>query len=617
MAVAPHSYAGSTEAVARWGSPTRRSMALFRAKAALYRVERTFRDLGGGARRLEAADESGFSAILGESRTRLWSADHPGERRYEMGKVHNLRRAVRHLDRVIVPPGGLFSFWKQVGRASRGRGFVVGRMLQEGCLVPAIGGGLCQLSNAVYDVALQAGCDIVERHAHSRRVPGSAAAVGRDATVAWNYVDLRFQAPQALQIDARVERDELVVRLRGRAGKASRSTSNRASAKAPASVRPVDPGDAARSCATCGETACLRHERRAVIADGVTAFLVDENWPEFQDHVGEARRASDFLGMPLDGMRWHLPRYQWKTHGFARVDTASLASLARALAQRRLPAQGAARRSAELLAAERIAGRLSRLLAPEITRVVVAQSLLPFLWREGHLGGREVEVLMTRLPMAELHRRLDRARAAHPERATLGDFRAPDWLVGAEAAALDRAGRIITPHAEIARLFPGKTLMLDWRIPAVAPAGPAARRPDRVAFPGPTIARKGAWDVREAARTLDLEVVLCGGELEGAGFWDGVRTRRPAPESGGDAWLEGVGAVVQPAIVEERPRHLLAALAAGVPVIATAACGLSEQDLLTVVPENDPEALIAALRQALSAGQSPSKIASGSNAETT
>jgi glycosyltransferase involved in cell wall biosynthesis len=57
-----------------------------------------------------------------------------------------------------------------------------------------------------------------------------------------------------------------------------------------------------------------------------------------------------------------------------------------------------------------------------------------------------------------------------------------------------------------------------------------------------------------------------------------------------------VAAVVQPAIVENHPRHLLAALAAGVPVIATAACGIAEQGLLTIIPENDTPALIGALR---------------------
>ena len=94
----------------------------------------------------------------------------------------------------MVPAGETFSFWKQVGRATRRRGFVAGRELREGCLVANIGGGLCQLSNALYEAALAAGFEIVERHAHSRRVPGSRAALQRDATVFWNYVDLRFRA---------------------------------------------------------------------------------------------------------------------------------------------------------------------------------------------------------------------------------------------------------------------------------------------------------------------------------------------------------------------------------------------------------------------------------------
>jgi glycosyltransferase involved in cell wall biosynthesis len=104
------------------------------------------------------------------------------------------------------------------------------------------------------------------------------------------------------------------------------------------------------------------------------------------------------------------------------------------------------------------------------------------------------------------------------------------------------------------------------------------------------VARKGAYAVRDAARIMDLEVVLCGSELEGAGFWNGLAVSRPD----GD-WLEGVGAVVQPAIVEEQPRRLLEALAAGVPVIASAACGLSPRPGLTLVASDDPGALAEAL----------------------
>ena len=62
-----------------------------------------------------------------------------------------------------------------------------------------------------------------------------------------------------------------------------------------------------------------------------------------------------------------------------------------------------------------------------------------------------------------------------------------------------------------------------------------------------------------------------------------------------DPWLDGVLAVVQPAVVEDQPRKLLQALAAGVPVIATAACGLAPRPGLILIPESDPEALIEAL----------------------
>ena len=88
--------------------------------------------------------------------------------------------------------------------------------------------------------------------------------------------------------------------------------------------------------------------------------------------------------------------------------------------------------------------------------------------------------------------------------------------------------------------------------------------------------------------------MLLGSELEGEGFWDGVRTLRPSAD-----WLDGVAAVVQPAVVEEQPRRLLAALAAGVPVIATDACGIRPREGFTIVDAGDPAALAAALTACL------------------
>src|SRR5437763_3916087 len=513
---------------AEWGIPSRWASFVFRAKSLLHQMRRGIRDCGTGLGRLPKSDDNRFPVTVGLSRTPLWSDEQPGERAYQLGKVQNLRRAAAALDGIVVPAGVVFSFWKQIGRASRRRGFVTGRMLQQGCLVPATGGGLCQLSNAVYDAALQAGCEIVERHAHSRIVAGSAAAAGHDATVAWNYIDLRFRPRAPMRIDARVTRDELVIRFRGR----SDTPIGEAPRPGVARLAEMSPNLAARSCATCGETSCFRHEHRgpyetdhAEIAR--CAFLVDENWPEFQEYVDRAHQPGDVLGVPLDGARWRLSRYRWNREGFPPVGSAPLSAPRRAFAVRRAPAQGAALRTAEQIGAERIAARLSRLLTPDITKVIVAQSLLPFLWRGGHLGGREVEVLMTRLPIGELHARLDRALAAHPERKTLGDFRAPQGLAEAEAEALAYAARIVTPHAEIARLFTEKAIMLDWRQSSAPPVIRPALAGRRIAFPGPAVARKGAYEVREAARVLDLEIVLLGSELEGPGFWDGAKVWKP------------------------------------------------------------------------------------------
>jgi hypothetical protein len=569
-------------------APTRLSAVIFHAKVMAHRARRSVRDRIDATPRLEQSDPADFSVILAEVRSPLWSDSRSAERRFQLGKVHNLRRAVRAFDCLLVPQGETLSFWRQLGRPSRRRGFVTGRMLQQGCLVPATGGGLCQLSNALYQVALASGCEIVERHAHSRRAPGSAAALGRDATVAWNYVDLRFRARAPLLIETRLTRDELVVRFRGRDPiRALTATEQTSAAFAPPS---------AATCGTCEETTCFRHERAAPQARGRPAYLLDECWPEFRAYVRSARGADDVLGIALDGARFGLARYAWDTRGFAKVVTAPLAAASRALALRRLKQQGPARRAAELRGAARLARRLARALTPDVTEVCVAQSLLPFLWREGHLGGRRFTVLLTRLPMHLLHARLDAAAAAHPARASLADFRAPDWLVDAEREALAQAERIVTPHAELANLFADRAVRLAWQLPSVQPTARKEAAPRCIAFPGPTVARKGAFDLRQVARELDLDVMLLGSELEGPGFWDGVRVHRPADAG----WLDRVAAVVQPAHVEERPRHLLAALAAGVPVIATAACGLAPQAGLTLVPVNDPQALRDALRSVIS-----------------
>jgi hypothetical protein len=576
--------------------PTLSGALAFRFKVALLRLRRravngfVYRDA-----RHRRGEGLASAQVLAESRTKLRTETGAQEGSLQAGKVHNLRLAVRRLDGVEVPAGEVFSFWAHVGRATRRRGYAPGREVREGCIIPSVGGGLCQLSNALYDVALQAGFEIVERHAHTRVVPGSQAAAGRDATVFWNYVDLRWRSPRAFRVEASLGRDHLIVRLRGERAPA-----------VPTEPRPADGAQAGTAqtgahaggeCFSCGVVECFRNvtPEKAGERTGRSAFLLDEFWPEFDAHVRAERAGDDLLCVPLDGRRFGKPNYAWDTEGFGEVRERRLATALRSLASRRLAGQGAARQRALLKHARSLAEAHAASLTFDVSHVVVMQHLLPYLWMGGHLGGRSFDVLMGGMPMWRLHEVLDAAAALHPESPTLADFRADGALVRAEREALASARRLITPHAAVASLYGERAVRLGW---SLTRAERVDGRGGRVVFPGPAVGRKGAYEVREAARRMRLPLVVKGSQPEGDDFWDGLNVERRGP---GD-WLEGAGVVVLPAFVENRPRALLEALARGVPVVATAACGLGEMEGVYGVAAGDVDGLCGAIERALSAG---------------
>src|SRR5262245_8425929 len=110
--------------------PGRADAALFVVKAALLRIRRHVQELADPTRpRRHPINEALRDApVIASARSALWSATAgPGEWVLTAGKVENLRVALRHLDGVVVPAGQVFSFWRQIGRATRRRGFVAGR----------------------------------------------------------------------------------------------------------------------------------------------------------------------------------------------------------------------------------------------------------------------------------------------------------------------------------------------------------------------------------------------------------------------------------------------------------------------------------------------------------
>jgi hypothetical protein len=561
----------------------------------LLRGARNLRERGQAARlgRIplgERSADASWPVTAGASRTALWNSRDPAEFRLTAGKVHNLRIAARKLDGLLIPAGGEFSFWRALGRPTRARGFVAGRELREGCLVASTGGGLCQLSNALYAAALQAGLPIVERHAHSKIVPGSLAERGLDATVFWNYLDLRFRAPADCLLRVELSSSHLSVRLLLR--QPAREPMREARPAVAKSVAPsrllLQPAggahvhDHAHDCLGCAQTACVEYIA-PVAAQGQGAWLLDEAWPEFGAWLGEHARGGDTVCVPLDGARRKRAAYAWPLESLsqARIIEHLPVTLLRSLNSRLLASQGAARQRGLARMEAMLACAYARRLAPEMDRVTVSLNLLPHLWQNGVLAGRRVAVLLNRSPLALLHAQLDRAHALHPQSATLNDFRADPALLAAEHAALAAADCLVTPHLAVAHYcraqFGDKVTQLPWQaLPGREAATRATQNPatrgGAVLFPASALGRKGAYEVREACRELKLPVRVLGQASEHEGFWRGMDA---SPADARDPWA-GVACVALPAFVEHRPRLLLAARSRGLAVVCSEDCGLAD-----------------------------------------
>jgi len=173
-----------------------------RPKSALQVVDYRFRRAGLSAARLmnwlvsnqwskPVYCRSGNGHKVAELIVPILRADGFAHPALEQGKRRNLQLAVPYFDGLLLTPQSTLSFWRVLGRASENRGFSWGVELRGGCITPAIGGGLCLLSNAIFELAVRSGWRIIERHGHSlEAVPPVAGIVPLDATVAWPDVDL-------------------------------------------------------------------------------------------------------------------------------------------------------------------------------------------------------------------------------------------------------------------------------------------------------------------------------------------------------------------------------------------------------------------------------------------
>jgi vancomycin resistance protein YoaR len=157
----------------------------------------------------------GLASVAGAQELGRFTCERP--KPWEAGALRNVSVAAALVDSLVLPPGAVFSF-NQTMRAGDGR-FVRGTSFLGGREIKSVGGGICQVSSGLYNAALLAGLEILERSPHSFYDPREAyVPPGRDAMVSrQSHSDFRFRNSTAadLTLEATATGGRLTVVLLG------------------------------------------------------------------------------------------------------------------------------------------------------------------------------------------------------------------------------------------------------------------------------------------------------------------------------------------------------------------------------------------------------------------
>ena len=103
----------------------------------------------------------------------------------------NIGRAAELIDGTVLKPGEEFSLNRIVGERTAANGFTEGYIISNGILKKDLGGGVSQMATTTFNAMFFAGLKDIQHKPHSFYI--DRYPVGREATVAWPSVDLRFQ----------------------------------------------------------------------------------------------------------------------------------------------------------------------------------------------------------------------------------------------------------------------------------------------------------------------------------------------------------------------------------------------------------------------------------------
>jgi len=125
-------------------------------------------------------------------------------------KIQNMKMAIKNLDGLIISPEETFSYWRQIGKPTKRKGYLDGMVLHNGQVTSGVGGGICQLSNLIYWMTLHTPLEVTERWRHSYDVfpdINRMQPFGSGATCGYPNIDLQIKNTTKQQFQLHLEID--------------------------------------------------------------------------------------------------------------------------------------------------------------------------------------------------------------------------------------------------------------------------------------------------------------------------------------------------------------------------------------------------------------------------
>lgn len=128
----------------------------------------------------------------------------------------NINKGIEILDGYIIRQGETFAFNEAIGPITKNNGFGESLITSNGQNSTEVGGGVCQLSTALFRAAMNSGLEIDEWRNHSRVIP-AYYPIGFDSTIYQGQQDLKFtnNTPGDILIKFEVVDDHVAVYFLG------------------------------------------------------------------------------------------------------------------------------------------------------------------------------------------------------------------------------------------------------------------------------------------------------------------------------------------------------------------------------------------------------------------